>query len=150
MPFFKDLGGSSDKILGCPGGHEAYVTDKSFTVKTAAANGTKFTFDKTIGNDGKTSATAKAEFKHSSGVNFKKIQIGTDGKVAFEAEVAEAAKNTKLFVKIGTLKAAVNSIKDGKSECARSASSSTTRTWPRTAPWTSSPWTRRSSRCPSP
>lgn len=117
MPFFKDLGGSSDKILGGPGGHEAYVTDKSFTVKTAANNGTKFTFDKTIGNDGKTSATAKAEFKHSSGVNFKKIQIGTDGKVAFEAEVAEAAKNTKIFVKIGTLKSAVNSIKDGKSEC---------------------------------
>jgi hypothetical protein len=40
MPFFKDLGGSSDKILGGPGGHEAYVTDKSFTVKTAANNGT--------------------------------------------------------------------------------------------------------------
>lgn len=117
MPFFKDLGGAAEKILGGPGGHEAYKTDKSFAVKTTANNGTKFTFEKTINNDGSTEATAKTEFKHSSGVNFKKIQIGTNGKTNFEAELAEAAKNTKLFVKIATLKEACNS-KDGKkSEC---------------------------------
>jgi len=115
MPFFKDLGGASDKILGGPGGHEAYKTDKSFVVKTKACNGTKFTFDKTINNDGSTKGSAKTEFKHSSGVNFKKIQIATNGKVNFEAELAEAAKNTKLYVKIATLKDAVNTAK--ASEC---------------------------------
>jgi hypothetical protein len=120
MPFFKDLGGASDKLLGGPGGHEAYVDTQHVTVKAKAANGTNFTFDKDI-NDGAVSATAKVDFKHSSGVNFKKIQVGTNGKVNVEAEVAEAMKNTKLYVKIGTLKEAVNSIsadgKTKKSEC---------------------------------
>lgn len=115
MPFFKDLGSKADKLLGGRGGHESYIDTKDLTIKTKAANGTKFTFDKTIGETS-AAASAKAEFKHSSGVNFKKISISTAGKCGLEAELAEAMPNTKMYVKIATLKDAVNSFgkfKDG-------------------------------------
>jgi len=63
---------------------------------------------------------ATMKYLHSSGINIKKVKVASSGKMALEGELANAFENTKLTMKINTVRGAVNSW--SSKEMARDAS----------------------------
>lgn len=103
MPFFKDIGKAAGDLLG----DDHFFFNKKVKVETKASNGSKFTFNKDMSDGG--SSDGAVAYKHSSGINLKKLQVTNGGKVNVEAEVAEAVcKGSKLYMKITTLPEACN------------------------------------------
>ena len=77
---YSDMDKNIDKILG----KKAFSTnEKSFTMSTKTNNGVALKATTSI--KGSTTTKLNCKFNHSSGVNFSKIDVVSDGKVAIEA-----------------------------------------------------------------
>jgi voltage-dependent anion channel protein 2 len=77
---YKDINKSSNDLLG-----DDYTSKKSLKVKTKTSNGTTFTTEGSLGGIAKLSA----KFMHSSGIEFKKLSISTDGRVNLDTKLAD-------------------------------------------------------------
>jgi voltage-dependent anion channel protein 2 len=92
---FKDYGKKAGDVLG----DDYYQYDRTLEVKVKTSNGVSFTVEGSIDNKDSISASAKAGFKPVDGINVKKFQLTTCGKIVGEASLTDVAEGLTFTVK---------------------------------------------------
>ncbi|EQC28467.1 hypothetical protein SDRG_13795 [Saprolegnia diclina VS20] len=93
---FKDIGKKAADTL-----NDDYDFNRKLKVKTKTANGVTFTTEGALAANKTILAKLGASFNHSSGINFTKLQVTTQGRLIGEAEIANAlVDNLKLGFKL--------------------------------------------------
>lgn len=86
---FKDISKSANDLLG-----KDFGSNSQLTVKAKASNGVTYTTKVQQKGERAVAGNVGASFKHSSGINVKKLEVSNNGKLASDIDLTGVVDNT--------------------------------------------------------